>query len=116
MVDAKLVDKFVKLGYNERDARFYTHIHTLTEDGTKGIEVFEQPKEFLDAIVPRDSPGIHWTERSDIERMFTNPTYRRDYFEAYRMFVLPELKEAETPVQQKSRTRKFVESLASLVR
>ena len=116
MVDAKLVDKFVKLGYNERDARFYTHIHTLTEGGTKGIEVFEQPKELLDTIVPRDSPGIHWTERSDIERMFTNTTYRRDYFEFYKNYVLPKLSVAETPVQQKSRTRRVVESLASLVR
>jgi len=103
MADSKLVKKFVDSGYSERDSRFYANIHTATEGGTKGIEVFEQPispielDRILDSMVPSVSipPEVDWRmasdERSDIKRMFTDSAYRRDYFDFFETYALPKL-------------------------
>ena len=117
MADTTIVQRLLEYDYNEREAKFYANIHKLTEGGTKGITAFELHEgQSLDTILPpRDASGTHWAERVDLERMFTTPEYRRDYFEYYQSYVLPKLVPPKEIVP-KSGLRRIVEKVSAVVR
>ena len=79
-----------------------------------------QGEQVLDTVLPRDSRGTDWKliseEKSDTKKMFSNPNYRRDYWDFYKEYVLPKLSPPATVQQQKSVTRRFIDGVASLVR
>jgi len=110
MADSVIVQRLLEFGYSRRDADLYANIHTLTEGGTKGIKAFELGQwRSLGAILP---PGReNHDERLDLQRMFTEPLYRQDYFGSYMREVLPKLKREAAPPR-----RSLVERIASLVR
>lgn len=80
-MDKKVIELLLREGYGKRDALFYAHIHGATQGGQRDKEAFVlQEGQSLDAILPPDDGTREAAfARIDVERLYTNSGFRRDF-------------------------------------